>query len=121
MATTPLDPEVAVKRYYERVDAQDVAGILELFAPDVVYRRPGYEPIRGRDELETFYREQRVIESGRHTVIRVVRDENDIAVQGTFEGTLRDGSTTQLEFADFYRTTERGFAERTTYFYTPLV
>lgn len=121
MPDSKLDPVQTVKRYYQRVDADDVPGLLELFAADAVYRRPGYEPIIGRAALDDFYRNQRVIKSGRHTVATLIRSGDEVAVQGTFSGMLNDGSTTELEFADFYRLSDGVFAERTTYFYVPLV
>lgn len=111
----------AVRRYYECVDANDVPGILALFTPEATYRRPGYPPIVGTTAWEDFYRNQRVIESGRHTLVNVVRDGNQVAVQGTFAGVLRNGSVAELEFADFYRSDGDLFTERTTYFYAPLV
>jgi steroid delta-isomerase len=121
MTDTDLDPEASVALYYERVDADDITGILQLFAPDAIYRRPGYPPIHGHAELDDFYRNQRVIKSGQHTVTRLIRNGDDIAVEGTFHGVLNDGSTKQLDFADFYRVGNGVFVERTTYFYTPLV
>jgi ketosteroid isomerase-like protein len=115
------DPEVTVAQYYERVDADDVAGIVELFSADAVYRRPGYAPITGTAALEDFYRNQRIIKSGRHTVTALIRCGDDVAVQGRFTGVLHDGSPAEVEFADFYRMHGGVFAERTTYFYAPLV
>jgi len=31
--------------YFEAVDGGDVDGVLALFDPNVVYERPGYQPI----------------------------------------------------------------------------
>ena len=50
-----------VRRYYELVDADDVAGLVALFAPEAVYRRPGYEPLRGRAALTAFYSGTRAV------------------------------------------------------------
>jgi ketosteroid isomerase-like protein len=121
MSTAAPDPDTLVARYYGRVDANDVDGILELFTSDAVYRRPGYPPMLGSAALEEFYRSQRVIRSGRHTITAVIRSGDAVAVQGTFAGLLNDGSTAELEFADFYRLKDGMFTERTTYFYVPLV
>ncbi len=121
MAGTEAGPEAIVALYYERVDAADVVGVLELFDLDAVYRRPGYPPIQGRPALDDFYRNQRVIKSGRHTITKLISHGADVAVQGTFGGTLTDGSVTQLEFADFYSLRNGVFTKRTTYFYAPLV
>ena len=112
----------AVRRYYELVDAADVTGLIGLFAPDTRYHRPGYEPLNGRDELERFYREDRVIVAGAHTLKAIVGTGRDIAVQGEFNGELRDGRQTSLRFADFFTFGDDGLiASRDTYFFAPLV
>lgn len=111
-----------VRRYYELVDADDTAGLVALFSPDAEYRRPGYEPLVGRERIEEFYRAERVIAHGRHTIEQLVVDEDSVAVRGGFAGTLRDGAPVRAEFADFFRPDPQGrFASRVTYFYTPLV
>jgi len=111
-----------VRSYYQRVDAGDVDGVLDLFDPEAVYRRPGYEPMRGRDALDAFYRSERVIEHGTHTVVTVTEQLPRVAVSGEFTGTLRSGKQVSLEFADFFTVgTDGRFSHRETYFYSPLV
>ncbi|MEZ7154957.1 nuclear transport factor 2 family protein [Streptomyces sp. MAD19A] len=112
----------AVRRYYQLVDHGDIDGLIALFAPTAEYRRPGYETLRGHAELERFYREERVIEEGRHTVTSLLVADADVAVEGKFQGTLRDGTETSLDFADFFTLTPDGtFARRKTFFYAPMV
>lgn len=114
--------EDLVRSYYERVDADDVDGILALFSPDAVYRRPGYEPMRGRGELESFYRNERIIERGTHTVTTVTEQLPRVAVSGEFTGMLKNGRQVTLEFADFFTIgSDDLFIRRDTYFYAPLV
>lgn len=111
-----------IHRYYELVDAGDVAGLVALFTPDAVYRRPGYEPLIGAAELERFYREQRVIKEGRHTLSSHLVQGDDAAVHGTFEGVLNDGREVSLRFADFFVFSDMGaFRSRDTFFFAPLV
>ena len=112
----------AVRRYYTLVDADDVPGLVALFAPDAVYRRPGYEPLTGRDALTAFYRGARVIASGRHTIETEVAAAAGVAVHGRFRGTLKDGTSRELRWADFYTFTPEGlFATRDTFFFAPMV
>lgn len=119
---TAPEPVVVVREYYRLVDADDIEGLLALFEPTAAYDRPGYEQLSGHDQIETFYRSQRVIESGRHTINNLVADGPEVAVQGTFEGRLRDGREVSLQFADFFSLTANGrFATRRTFFFTPLV
>lgn len=111
-----------VHRYYDLVDEGDVPGLVRLFSAEAVYERPGYEPIRGRTALARFYRETRVIESGRHTVHTALCDPRRVAVQGEFEGTLKSMVQVRLRFADFFEATADGlFTRRHTYFFQPMV
>jgi steroid delta-isomerase len=113
---------VAVRRYYDCVDSNDVDGVVALFTDDAVYHRPGYEPLVGRRRLERFYREERVIQRGEHRLAAVVVHGPAVAVHGEFSGTLRDGRELTLRFADFFLATETGsFRRRDTFFFTPLV
>lgn len=121
IADTTVDT-AAVLRYYDLVDAGDVPGLVALFTPEATYRRPGYEPLVGHAELERFYREQRIIREGRHSVGTMVAQGDQIAVHGEFAGELVDGRTVHLRFADFFVMAPGGrFARRDTFFFAPLV
>ncbi|QQS02162.1 MAG: nuclear transport factor 2 family protein [Austwickia sp.] len=112
----------SVRRYYALVDADDVPGLVALFAPDAVYRRPGYEPLRGRDDLTAFYSGARVIASGRHTIETEVAGPTGVAVSGRLAGVLKDGTARELRWADFYTFTPEGLlATRDTFFFAPMV
>lgn len=111
-----------VKRYYELVDEGDVSGLLELFAPDAVYERPGYPPFKGRGQLEAFYSGDRVIVDGKHTLRHVVAGSDTVATHGDFAGVLKDGSEVSLRFADFFVVADDGrFSRRDTFFFSPMV
>jgi steroid Delta-isomerase len=111
-----------VRRYYELVDAGDVHGLLALFAPDAIYHRPGYPCLAGRAELERFYRDQRVIKAGSHTLTMLVAAGNHVAVHGDFSGVLCDGRRVDVRFADFFTLGPGGhFVRRDTFFFAPLV
>lgn len=115
-------PEQLVRNYYTLVDAQDFDGLVELFAEEAVYRRPGYEPLVGRTNLAGFYGGERVIVEGRHSVTELVADGNKVAVNGDFAGTLKDGKRAELRFADFFTLNPDGlFASRETFFFAPMV
>ncbi|WP_149828653.1 nuclear transport factor 2 family protein [Streptomyces tailanensis] len=117
-----MDREQRIRHYYELVDAGEVPELVELFDPEAVYRRPGYDPLVGRDALERFYREQRVIKEGRHALSTALVREDGAAVHGTFEGTLHDGRVVALRFADFFTFSASGaFRTRDTFFFVPLV
>lgn len=97
-----MSGEAAVRRYYDLVDAGDVEGVLDVFAEDVVYHRPGYAPMVGRAALAAFYGGERVIADGRHTLEALLVDGSRVAVHGRFVGTLKDGREASVGFADFF-------------------
>lgn len=112
----------AVLRYYETVDTGAPHDVVALFSPTALYRRPGYPPMEGSAELLAFYDGGRVIAEGGHTIETVVVDGARAAVQGRFDGVLRDGQRVRLRFADFFRFDGDGLvAERDTYFDVPAV
>ncbi|MCH8614231.1 nuclear transport factor 2 family protein [Arsenicicoccus dermatophilus] len=117
--TPPAVPET-VRRYFELVDAGETEALVQLFAPDATYERPGYPPITGHEGLRAFYGGERVIESGRHTLTHAVVAGDEVAVQGTFRGVRRDGAPLDLRFSDFYTLDGDRIVRRTTYFYAPL-
>ena len=86
----------AVEAYYQRVDANDTDGLLALFTEDAWYERPGYDRLAGRPALRAFYAGTRVIESGRHTISRTVGEADCVAVEGRFQGRLKDGREISL-------------------------
>jgi ketosteroid isomerase-like protein len=120
--TTGPDRVEIVRSYYGLVDAGLVTELVALFDAECVYHRPGYAAIRGRSALEDFYRNVRVIVDGRHAMDLVLVDGDRVAVTGEFSGTLRDGSTTAVGFADFFTFgRDDRIRERRTYFEVPAV
>jgi steroid Delta-isomerase len=111
-----------VRRYYELVDRGDVDGLVALFAPDATYHRPGYQPMVGHRGLTGFYRGERVIREGKHTLSTVVAHGRDVAVHGEFRGVLRDEREVSLRFCDFFVLGPDGrFTRRDTFFFAPMV
>jgi steroid Delta-isomerase len=113
--------EYVVRRYYELVDARDFAAMAELFASDVVYRRPGYDPMVGLEQMLTYYRSVRVIVSGKHHLHAVLSDGSSVAVAGTFYGQVKDRGHVSQGFADFFSIAEGKINARSTYFDAPAV
>ncbi|MCW2843366.1 MAG: SnoaL-like polyketide cyclase [Nocardioides sp.] len=110
-----------VRNYYSTVDSGSPEQVVALFAPEAVYRRPGYDEFRGRQDLLLFYREHRIIRHGVHTVENLVEDGDAVVVEGSFAGVLVSGEDVTLRFADAFRLTDQLIVERNTYFAAPLV
>jgi steroid Delta-isomerase len=114
--------EALVRRYYDLIDAKDLDAVIAIFDCDAVYRRPGYPDLVGKGAIETFYRQSRRIEDGRHTLTGVVVKGRQAATEGTFRGSMRDGEEVSVGFAEFWSFTAANLAvKRTTYFFTASV
>lgn len=108
--------------YYRLVDSGDIDGLVELFAADARYSRPGYHPLVGRAEIRRFYTSDRAIGRGRHEITSVLHQGNLVAVHGSFDGCLRDGSPAGVRFADFFVMGEQDtIVERDTFFFVPAL
>ncbi|USQ78102.1 nuclear transport factor 2 family protein [Ornithinimicrobium cryptoxanthini] len=117
-----MDLVEVTHRYYRAVDAGDVQGVLDWFADDCVYHRPGYGPMHGQPAIAAFYGGERVIESGSHQLDQLLVDGASVSVRGVFTGRLKDGSQVQVGFADFIDYDGDGRArQRRSYFDTPTV
>ncbi|HEX2316445.1 MAG TPA: nuclear transport factor 2 family protein [Thermomonospora sp.] len=99
-ATTTL--ESVVRSYYDHVDAHRLEEMLALFDDDIVYERQGTPTIVGIDALRRFYEEDRVIDTGAHTLDQVLAGTDCVAVRGRFEGRLRNGQWVRLRFTDWH-------------------
>lgn len=118
----PTADESLVRHYYEYVDHNDVTAVVELFADNSTYCRPGYERMTGRSAIESFYRQVRVIASGHHTLTRLVRAvPGEVFVSGEFSGELRSGEAIDVGFADYFRIRGGQIVERESYFSVPCV
>ncbi|MDU0294818.1 nuclear transport factor 2 family protein [Saccharothrix longispora] len=121
--TAAMTREAAlVHDFYRFVDSDDVPALVAMFTEDTTYHRPGYPPVVGQDGMSHFYTHQRVIKAGEHRVESVVLEGDQVAVRGSFEGVLRDGTRTSLRYADFFTLAADGrFSKRETFFFAPLV
>lgn len=101
-ATAYQTLEAVVRSYYDHVDAQRTAEMLALFHDDIVYERQGTPTIEGIAALRRFYEQERIIESGAHSLDQVLPGADWVAVRGRFDGRLRDGQQVQLRFTDWH-------------------
>lgn len=108
--------ERAVREYYTAIDAGAIEAAARVFAPEAVYRRPGYPPLRGLPAILEFYVNQRVIGSGVHTLDHVLRDGRSVAVFGSFSGRSRLGDLLAVRFADLWHMRGATATARETFF-----
>jgi uncharacterized protein len=95
--------EALVRRYYQLVDQGDIDGLLAVFSHDITYERQGTPRIVGKTALSRFYREDRRIRSGTHSLDQVLTGVTGwIAVKGTFRGELKTGEHVKVQFTDWH-------------------
>jgi ketosteroid isomerase-like protein len=110
-----------IRDMFHNIDTRDFEKLRDFFTDDVVYERPGYDPIRGIEDLLHFYREVRVIALGKHGLTRVVVDDESGASWGRFEGEHRNGKALDVRFADVYTFENGKIKTRASYFFEPSV
>ena len=113
--------ERLIVEMFAAIDGRCWEQLERYFAPDVIYERPGYEPIRGFAALDHFYRDVRIVAAGRHQLEQVVMAGHTAACWGRFLGTSRDGRQLDERFADIYEFTHGVISRRATYFYRAAI
>jgi ketosteroid isomerase-like protein len=116
MFTVAMNKDLILKMFMS-IDAGRWSELPNYFAEDVVYERPGYEPVEGILGLLDFYQNRRIIANGIHHLDRIVSDEVAAAAWGRFSGTSRTGEPLGARFADTYMLEGEKIRRRTTFFY----
>jgi len=105
---------------FRAIDASDWDAVGRYFHPDLIYDRPGYARLEGRDQNLHFYREIRSIR-GEHRFDCFAIESTAGAGWGRFVGSRTDGTPVDIEFADCYRFKDGLLWRRKSFFYVPLV
>ena len=110
-----------LRRLFESIDDSDWGTLSDLLHPEVVYERPGYDPLVGLERVLRFYREERLVASGSHRIEGVVVDGDAASAWGRMRGTLRDGSSADVRWAEVYSFEDGRIRTRRSYFFQPAV
>lgn len=110
-----------IEDMFAAIDAGDWAMLPVFFHPSMVYERPGYEPFVGRDRIMRFYREERVIQKGRHTLDGTIAENDRAAAWGRIDAVHSDGRSLTLGFADVYVFADAAIRLRRSHFFVPAV
>lgn len=112
----------AARHHFHLIDIGEMTAMSQLFEPDAVYLRPGYQPFLGQAGILRFYTELRTIREGGHDLETVIAEDDQVAVRGGFCGWTHDGDRVELRFSDFFTIGETGrFSRRETFFFAPLI
>lgn len=117
----PRTAERLVADLFTVIDERRWDDLSDVFAPNCVYARPGYEPLTGLADIEHFYRHTRIISAGQHHVERVVSDLGSAACWGRFTGQDHSGNQLEESFADTYLVQNGMVVHRTTYFFRAAI
>jgi hypothetical protein len=108
--------EKIVRKYYDAVDSNDLETLFSVFSENIVYERPGYEAISGMEKFKDFYRKNRIIKEGHHTLSNIIVHKPYVIVEGEFKGILKDGRESYTKFVDVYTFSNNKAVKRHTYF-----
>jgi ketosteroid isomerase-like protein len=114
-------PASHVEAMFASIDASDWDALRELLHPEVVYERPGYPRFVGRARVLEFYRYERIVVSGHHEIEGVIVAGETAVSWGTMRGTLKDGSETEVRFADICWFADARIRTRRSYFFQAAV
>lgn len=106
---------------FRAIDSGEWSSLDSFFDRNVVYERPGYAPIVGVDRLLHFYRQERIVQSGRHELDGVVMENGRGACWGRFVGVAKDGSQLNEAFADTYVLADGRIIGRKSFFFKPAM
>ncbi|MEO8153074.1 MAG: nuclear transport factor 2 family protein [Rhizobacter sp.] len=106
---------------FAAVDANDWNALSAVLHEDVVYERPGYDPLVGRDRVLYFYANERVVAQGHHEPECVMAEGGVGLCSGRFHGTKKDNTQADERFADVYEFEGGRIRHRITYFFRPAI
>ena len=121
VGTNPQSTTNLIIREFDQIDSRNWDGLSQVFCEDIVYERPGYEPLAGLERVLKFYREERVIASGKHYLEHIVLNESSGACWGRFIGLHKNKSAIDERFADVYLFKDGKIHNRQSYFFRPAV
>lgn len=102
-------------RYYQLVDQGALEEVVALFAPGIVYDRPGHGRIEGTEALRHFFFHERQLEFSRHTIARYIAEGEWVVAEGTVDARTTAGQELSLAFVDLFRIQDGLITERRGY------
>lgn len=106
-----------IAQLFEVIDCREWGSLKDFFTVDVVYNRPGYEPMYGITAVHDFYLRRRSVAQGRHTIESIVTEVDAGFCWGTFVGTSTRGHPLKETFADWYQFHNGKIRARRSFFY----
>ncbi len=107
-------PAATILEFFRRFDAEDVDGLLELFADDATFSMVLYErELRGKEELACFFRMHLANwREHREWATSVIVDGDSAASELHFEGVTHDGREVVMDNLNVWDFTADGLIQR---------
>ena len=110
-----------IRNLFEAIDTSDWKTLRNLFHPEMIYERPGYEPFDGLNRVMQFYQTERILASGQHHLENILLEGDSGVCCGRFIGFKKDGGAVDERFADVYSFADGKIRTRRSYFFRPAV
>jgi hypothetical protein len=104
--------EWTIRSHYRFVDEQRWDELRAAYAREATYQRGTRSELVGAAAIDRFYRFDRIIAAGRHTITRLEVKSHRVNVRGHFSGTLKSGEAVEIEYRDDYEFTRSGRIRR---------
>ena len=104
---------------FRAIDTRDWEALGRHFHPEMIYERPGFPVLEGRDAVLRFYAETRQIQ-GEHRAEGIAVDGEFGAHWGRFVGAKKDGTPVDVRYSDTYVFADGMLKHRKSYFFVPL-
>lgn len=114
MSGTGRSPAATILEFFRRFDAEDVDGLLDLFADDATFSMILYErELQGKAELAEFFRLHLANwRSHREWATSVIVDGRSAASELHFEGVTHDGTEVVMDNLNVWDFTPDGLIQR---------
>lgn len=111
----------SITELFQAIDTSDWNTVTNTFHQNIVYERPGYEPMSGLERVMHFYQKERILSSGEHRIEKIVWDGDAAACWGRFVGFQKDGAAVDERFSDVYTFEDGKIRTRRSYFFRPAI
>jgi uncharacterized protein len=91
-----------INETYAIIDTAAYSRLEEVFDPNVVYERPGFDSIFGLVALREFYFTLRDVSTGTHELFEFFECERGVATYGEFHGRSKKGRKLHEQFVDVF-------------------
>ena len=106
---------------FELVDEKKWDDLHLFYLLNATYERPGYSPYIGIKSIIDFYKFERIVEVGKHSLDGWIDSDGEACCWGQFSGVGKTGDVLSERFCDIYNFENGLIKTRRTYFFRPAI